>query len=400
MSLDLRNFIQVNINYHTSAVSAVDSGVVTLITKNSVYSADPYKGQIFYSKSQYDKAHAGAGQAIAADTSLDKYVQSFFHNHGKALQIIGGYSGAEVDADIATWIKTIVKALNYKYVIIVSDCSIAALELVAQDESETTTILNPLTSEDAVPSLAGLNEKIYISSSNNVQYETSLPEEIQNFIIKIGQKGCEMLAAAFLSQVRIDNGNTISDYNFTIENVNDFSNEGVSPADPIIVDDNDTAVTLIDANFNFDSTLVNAVRNIGGNTVHGADIMNYYVRILLTQSLTEKILNVLVSKIKLNQSGINRVQNAIQIEMNKYINNGYLNPEFIWTEDDLYFNWNNQSYLICSRNEPLVKGYKSVILPVSALSYEQKEAHAFPPVFLLLADQSGVRFILINGDVY
>jgi len=402
MSLDLRNFIQVNIDYHTASVSAVDSGIVTLITKSTIYSGNPYKGKIFYSEDQYTRAHESDPDAsVVADTSLDIYVKSFFANKGKALQIIGGYNGDGTAASIQTFIKGVLAGLSYKFVIITSDCAITDLEVVAQDNSTTKTVLNPLTGETTVSTFSGINEKFFISSSNDVEFTSGLPETVQNFVVKIGKKGCEMLTAAFLSQVRITDGSTISDYNFTIENVKPFLDIApIGDTDPIIVTDNDTGVDLIENNFNFDTNLVNAVRNIGGNTTSGADLMNYYIKILLTQSVTEKVLNVLVSKIKLNQSGINRVQNSIQVEMNKYIDNGYLNTEFIWTEEDLYYTFNGISYRICSRNEPLVKGYKCVILPISSLTLEQKEAHTFPPVYLLLADQTGIRSILIKGDVY
>lgn len=401
MSLDLRNFVQVNINYHTAAVSSVDRGIVTLITANTTYSGNPYKGEIFYSESEYAKAHAAAPTAVKNDTSLDLYVKSFFANKGKGLQIIGGYTGNATDSEIAAWIGTVLAALDYRFVIITSDCSVAALEMVAIATASTNVVLSPLTQESTVPTFSGLNEKFFVSSSNDPTFTSSLGEDVQNFVVKIGMKGCEMMAAAFLSQIKITEGPTISDYNFTIENVQAFK-DAEDPADPqpIVIEDNDTGVTLINNNLNFDTTLVNAIRNIGGNTTSGADITNYYIRILLTQDITEKVLRVLVSKIRLNQEGINRVQNAIQIEMNKYIDNGYLNQEFIWTEENLEFSWNNQSYRICSRNEPLVKGYKCVILPVSSLTRAQKESHAFPPVYILLADQTGIRSVLIRGDVY
>ena len=129
-------------------------------------------------------------------------------------------------------------------------------------------------------------------------------------------------------------------------------------------------------------------------------MVNYYVRILLIQDLTEAIMNLLSSKIKFNQEGVNRLNNAISQQMATYINNGYLNTDFIWTEEDLYYSFNGEDYLICSRNTPLVKGYRSVILPLTSLTAAQREAHVLPPVYILLADQTGIRQVVIEGDVY
>ena len=56
--------------------------------------------------------------------------------------------------------------------------------------------------------------------------------------------------------------------------------------------------------------------------------------------------------------------------------------------------------MICAKNTPLVKGYKCVILPLTSLNNAQREAHVLPPVYLLLADQTGIRVIVINGDVF
>ena len=114
----------------------------------------------------------------------------------------------------------------------------------------------------------------------------------------------------------------------------------------------------------------------------------------------QTIMNLLASKIRFDQTGINRLSNAISQAMNAYITNGYLNTDYIWTGDDLYYSYNGQDYLICSRNTPLVKGYKCVILPLDSLTAAQREAHALPPVYMLFADQTGARAVVVNGDIY
>ena len=489
MSLDLRNFVNININYNSTNVSSVSRGVVTLITINSSFTKDgenafknagPNKDGIFYSVLDFEKAKQ---EKEIADTSLDNYVKAFFGNKGKALQIIGGYTSG----DYASFILGVLESLDYKFVIIVSDVEEQVLRKVATQSSTTNTIVNPITSESTVSTFTGLNEKYFISSTTDISgrlfdsvsttsapafvpnrfyqkiagqyivltekpkgsaptweentyyefdgtnYNLLLAEpgdwatnwtnyyyeddgqyiqlvdtfwednyanyyevattDIQNYLIKCGEKGIEMLAAAYLSKVRITDASTIQDYAFTVEEVKSFFPES-------IISDNDAGVNLVKGHINFDTQLVNAIRNYPGDTIHGDDMMNYYIKILLTQDLTESVMNLLASKIRFNQTGINRLNNAISQTMSVYVSNGYLNTEYIWTEDDLYYSYNGREYLICTRNTPIVKGYKCVILPLTSLTNEQKEAHVLPPVYLLLADQTGIRMIVINGDVY
>ena len=233
---------------------------------------------------------------------------------------------------------------------------------------------------------------MFISSTNDSALVISSPSAIPNFVVKFGPAGIEMAAAAYLTQVNIADSRTIQDYCYTIEDVSMFTGA--------VQDNNDTLIALTGKNFNVDTTLVNNTRNVMGDTVSGYDMMNYFVRIILTQTLTDRIINTLVTKIKFDRSGINKVINAITQELNIYKSNGYLNSEFIWTDDDLYYSFNGRDYLVCSRNTPFKMGYKFIILPISSLTQEQKDSHVFPPVYVVIADSMSVRQIVINGDAY
>lgn len=433
MSLDLRNFVNININVNAEIVSTASRGIVTLITKNTAFGQNPLKDKILYSYSDYEKA---LKTASIVSTALDLYVKAFFGNGGKGLQIIGGYNPNQ--ATVVSFLSAAMQGLAYGYVLIVSDADEQELRKAAMISATTRVAQNPITGEGTVPTLQGLNEKFIISSttdrsgkcfnsleeptafvtntyysfnSENGQYVvlTEAPTDwaqnyasyysvaeltLDNYLIKVGDKGIEMLAAAYLSKARISDAASVQDYAFTPENVTDFFTQAS------VIIDNDTGVDLINAHFNFDTRLVNAIRNYPGDTVTGLDAMNYYVKILLTQDLTEAIMNLLASKIRFDQTGLNRLSNAISQAMNAYITNGYLNTDYIWTGDDLYYSFNGQDYLICSRNTPLVKGYKCVILPLDSLTAAQRENHALPPVYMLFADQTGARAVVVNGDIY
>lgn len=433
MSLDLRNFVIVNINYNTANVSRVTRGIVTLIATANAYSTDPYKGLVFYSLAEYKKAKTDKG---VVDTSLDAYVEAFFGNRGKALQILADNTTNPVPS-AEDKIAHVLARLDYNHVIVTSDLGESQFRKAIALAAATTQVANPL-SGGTVDTYSGLNEKMFIAStaddSGNLfdalteaetwaantfyskdptkeKYEllTTQPQDwatnyssyykvagnltMQNYVVKEGAKGIEMLAAAYLSRVDVTNPSTMQDYAFTIENVTQFFSSS-------IISDNAIGVRLINANINFDSQLVNATRNFPGNTIHGEDMMNYYIKILITQDLSESIMSLLSSKIRFNQAGLNRVDNAISKTLGVYASDGYLDTEFIWTDEDLHYSYNGNDYVVCARNTPLVKGYKALILPLSSLTSEQREAHAMPPVYVLLADQVGIRAIVINGDVY
>ena len=453
MSLDLRNFVNVNINYNLIDAVAFPQGIATLITKNTAFTdntpgatdlnifknSGPYADGIFYSESDFQLAKK---ELSITNTSLDKYVKAFFENKGRGLQIIGGCQNSGTSSAIQEFLLSVLEKLNYRFVIITSDADEEDLRKVALSGAVTEVVTNPLTGEGSVSTFTGLNEKFFISSVSdtsgklfnhlsgssaptyvankyykkeageyvlltsgsapadwdsgytNYYEEAEVTRDLDNYVIKFGEKGIEMLAAAYLSKARMDAANNINDYAFTIEKCADtiFTNS--------VVTDNSLGVKFVESHFNFDTNLVNAIRNYPGDTVTGIDMMNYYVKILLTQDLSEAVMDLLASKIKFNQAGLNRLNNVISQQMNQYIQNGYLNTDYIYTGDDIYYTFNGVQYLVCEKNTPLTKGYKCAILPLTALSREQAEAHALPPVYLLLADQTGIRSIVINGDIY
>lgn len=420
MSVDLRNYVQVNINYHEAKPLNRTRDTAVLFTVNTAADAPqarlnthtPKGGSkavnYFVSVADYQYAIAQYNATIDpeapdAETPIDenvllKYVKCFFNNGGVKLRIIGGFeentsAGAPaLDDQIQAWILAQCVALEAEYIVITSDCSEANLEAVARSSASINVIPNGINSANTVEALTGYKEKMFIASTNNSSLEIESPDQIPNFVIKFGPAGIEMACAAYLTQVNINDSRTIQDYCYTIEDVSMFTGA--------VQDNNDTVVELAGKYFNVDTTLVNNVRNVTGDTICGFDLMNYYVRIILTQTLTNRIINTLVTKIKFDRSGINKVVNAITQELNLYKSSGYLSSEFIWTDDDLYYSFNGQDYLVCARNTPLKMGYKFIILPISSLTQEQKDSHVFPPVYVLIADSMSIRQIVINGDAY
>lgn len=459
MSVDLRNFIQINLKYFQAKPLNRTRDTAVLISTNPQVTVN---GTYTY----YDAYKTAVGDV----TTLDKYVDCFFKNGGIKLHIIGGCdvdgkkyetwngttwsdpsdtkpttekqeipvrdgdyystgddpvtyhiwsatnmnwsestqagSGSllslvngnwfEFDdpSELIDWIYSQVVALPYTEIVITSDCSEEVMREVQKKSTAVNLIPNAITDTSTTTELSGYKEKMYITSTNDSSLVISEQEAatLTNYVIKYGGKGIEMAAAAYLTQVNISNSKTIADYCYTIENVSMFEGS--------VVDDNDLVVSLANKHFNVNTTLVNATRNIMGDTISGLDMMNYYIHIILTQTLTERIMTVLASKIKYDKSGVNKVINAMIQELDIYKNNGYLSIDDIWTEEDLYYTFNNVDYLVCKRNTPLTTGYKITILPLSSLTTDQKQAHVFPPIYVLISDSISIRQIVISGDIY
>ena len=47
----------------------------------------------------------------------------------------------------------------------------------------------------------------------------------------------------------------------------------------------------------------------------------------------------------------------------------------------------------------LKNGYIVKILPISSLSSTDKSNHSTPPIYIIIADQYGIRKITINGEI-
>ena len=121
-----------------------------------------------------------------------------------------------------------------------------------------------------------------------------------------------------------------------------------------------------------------------------------FMLICLHQTLTERLTELLVTKIKYNQSGLAQISAVLNKELQKYVDNGYLTTNKTWSEEDLYY----RGVLIIKKNTPLLLGYKYVILPFSTLSDTERQENALPEIYILIADSYGIRKINISGKAY
>ena len=198
--------------------------------------------------------------------------------------------------------------------------------------------------------------------------------------------GAEMTIAAYLTKIDVYKENSVRDYMFTQETI---TAENIS--------DSDYELTTAN-NLNVDVNLADAVRNLGGNCKNGSDLTNTFVKIVLHQTLTEKLVSLLTTKLK-NEDGISKIYATIVQELENYRTCGYLTTDKIWTDEDYTITYNSTSYTIIEKGTALTTGYFVKVLPMSSLTDADKIARKTPPIYVIIADQYGIRKITISGEV-
>lgn len=282
-----------------------------------------------------------------------------------------------------------VASLTTEFIVIGTDLNYIQVNDVASQVNSTANL------EETV-----INEKIFLACVTEEDLD-SIPSDMiwaNGMALKYGIEGVQMSMAAYLTRVNVDYYNSVQDYMFTAESVNYiFENyQGVSDTYGEYYDDDALYKRLNKLNINIDCYLENAVRNLGGNDMKGYNLINTYTLILLNQTLTERLVGLLVNKIKYNSTGLTMIGTTIAKELGRYVTNGFLSTDKSWVEDDLIYNGTT----IISKNTPLRKGYKYVILPFSTLSDEDLRNHKLPTIYVLVADQYTIRKINIVGEVF
>lgn len=349
-SIDIRNFVDINIiNKKTVAKNKTTRDVVALFTTESGYTGDIY-----------------SDITSISTTNTKKYAEIYFNNGGVSLRI----ETYTATSDLLTK----VKALSNDIIVVA----------VVSDKA-TIDIVKTLATSYNTSSVYGVNEKIFLATttvSDATDYSA-----VKNLAVKLNTVGNEMTIAAYLSQVDVSKENNIKDYAFTQEVITDeteYTDENVK--------------TAISKHYNISVNINGITRNIGGDLTTGEDLINKYTLIILHQTLSNAIFTVLSQKLK-NQEAINTIYTVMSEELNKYVYNGYLQTDKVWTNDDLTVVKNNVKYTLIEKGTALNKGYKIKILPFNSLIDTEKKAHKLPYIYVVLADAYDIRQITIEGEV-
>ena len=356
MALNLDKFIKIIIKSgeNSSRFASRDTAVLICDTLNVI---NPASADYTLLESYEDLAKNVSNPS----ETLKKYVRIFFDNKGVKLKLV-----KKIGSDS---IKTTIKSLD-RDLITVAYCSDTSSKLTKADFPDNITNTS--------------DQKILVSWDTLT--DTYLNENrSQFFIVKYGNPGVEMTVLAYLTNINGYYYESVQDYDFTVEELK--AEYYTQPSDTIVE-------KAINENYNVDAELAGELRNIGGNDTGGYSLVNDFMMILLSQTLSDKLLNVITSKIKYNQNGLNIIQSTIIQELDRYVNCGYLTKDKVWTDDTLIV---PEGYTLITKNTPLTQGYKFIILPFSTLNDAEKNNHELPKIYLLLAESYSIRSIEING---
>ena len=302
-----------------------------------------------------------------------EYVKMFFDNNGNKVRVIYNITADTIESTINN--------LPYVQIVIAYTGEYNQIKIAAQNRQSLSGVGDVNFSHNNTGTY-GINQKILLGRTTEIDTDS-----VALFGVKLSsQVGAEMTIAAYLSNIAIYTSNSVHDYNFTPENIIPEEN------------DDETLGEVMDNNMNVDMYLANDILNLGGNLKNGSDLVNSFMLIVLHQTLTDRVLNLLKTKIK-GESGLAAIRTVMSEELSRYVDNGYLTTDEIWSDNDLTVSYNGQTYTIISKDTPLTLGYYITILPLAALTSDDKLERKTPPIYVVISDQYGIRKITVNGEV-
>lgn len=261
---------------------------------------------------------------------------------------------------------------------------------VSQDifNSLTATNIDDLNEDVSAP----YTVRLCLTVKNTTENETKLAAVKNNNIFvklvdtKVGTDDA-LSFLAFTTQIRLDGFNTIEDYCYTDE-------KGLTVLDS--KGHYDTWVTK----YNFVDKVGNKVLNFGGNLYNGTSIDSDFGVTCIENDIAYALLDIVTSKIRITPTAQTRVVTAINTVLNRYINNGLILSNSVYSGEDMFIKYNEKTYSIIHKGTTLLNGYYVFTVPVSAISVEDKQNKKFTPIIIVIMTSAGARTISVSGYAY
>lgn len=234
--------------------------------------------------------------------------------------------------------------------------------------------------------------RLCLTVKNTPENETKLAAvKNNNIFVKLVDTTVETDDAlsflAFTTQIRLDGFNTIEDYCYTDEN-------GLE-----IIDSKGHYDTWI-TKYNFVDKVGNKVLNFGGNLYNGTSIDSDFGVTCIENDIAYALLDIVTSKIRITPTAQTRVVTAINTVLNRYINNGLILSNSVYSGEDMFIKYNEKTYSIIHKGTTLLNGYYVFTVPVSAISVEDKQNKKFTPIIVVIMTSAGARTISVSGYAY
>lgn len=234
--------------------------------------------------------------------------------------------------------------------------------------------------------------RLCLTVKNTPENETKLTNvKNNNIFVKLVDTTVETDDAlsflAFTTQIRLDGFNTIEDYCYTDE-------DGLE-----IIDSKGHYDTWI-TKYNFVDKVGNKVLNFGGNLYDETSIDSDFGVTCIENDIAYALLDIVTSKIRITPTAQTRVVTAINTVLNRYINNGLILSNSVYSGEDMFIKYNEKTYSIIHKGTTLLNGYYVFTVPVSAISVEDKQNKKFTPIIVVIMTSAGARTISVSGYAY
>ena len=316
-----------------------------------------------------------AAESNPLDTNVINNLHRFFDYDGQELIVVLCDNKIPTADDVQTIKRTFQDFIYYT---------------VSQDifNSLTATNINDLNKDVSAP----YTVRLCLTVKNTTENETKLAAvKNNNIFVKLVDTTVETDDAlsflAFTTQIRLDGFNTIEDYCYTDEN-------GLE-----IIDSKGHYDTWI-TKYNFVEKVGNKVLNFGGNLYNGTSIDSDFGVTCIENDIAYALLDIVTSKIRITPTAQTRVVTAINTVLNRYINNGLILSNSVYSGEDMFIKYNEKTYSIIHKGTTLLNGYYVFTVPVSAISVEDKQNKKFTPIIVVIMTSAGARTISVSGYAY
>lgn len=322
----------------------------------------------------FNKINATLGDALK-ETNVIANLSRFFNYDGQELIVVLCDTKIPTADDVQSIKRTFQDFIYYT---------------VSQDifNSLTATNIDDLNEDVSAP----YTVRLCLTVKNTTQNETKLTNvKNNNIFVKLVDTTVETDDAlsflAFTTQIRLDGFNTIEDYCYTDEN-------GLTVLDS--KGHYDTWITK----YNFVEKVGNKVLNFGGNLYNGTSIDSDFGVTCIENDIAYALLDIVTSKIRITPTAQTRVVTAINTVLNRYINNGLILSNSVYSGEDMFIKYNEKTYSIIHKGTTLLNGYYVFTVPVSAISVEDKQNKKFTPIIVVIMTSAGARTISVTGYAY
>lgn len=399
MSINLKNFVNVNIDYIDNTYDETNFGTVTLIWFRNNTAIELTTGEYVYPITEGVYTNYDDAIEVNTDAGFENYALQFFKNGGQSLKVVDAGVSTDTSYDVKTVLLSKIRenCASSTDIIICTNCPDADSIMIDLATDLPNTIIEDIGTDENYPKFNGKDSKILMYTVGDVGYADT---GLKNLVFKLGYyitikqgedtfellDGSCMAAAAYLSKMNFNTADVVKDYMYTEEYLPDYAeNED-------LIGSQNYYEQIKEFNVNVSTIIANKYVNLGGDTIGGYDLVNEFSLIVLENLLTTALYNLVIKKLKYNSITLSRAREEVASVLDQFVNNGYITPDDAWVDQDVIID----DLIIVSKGSRLQSGY---VIYIAEMTPELRDAHKLPNIYIVLNDSTGIRYINVVGKV-